>query len=950
MPEKNDAHKQADALLEIVRGLLGELQGERGYVLPLTLDSSLDRDLGLDSLARVELLTRLERGCQVRLAEKTLAEAESLRDLLRAVLAARSPEQPLALAVEQLTTAGQLTSEAADAVTLPDVLAWHDHASPDHLHITLYAEEGRQEQITFHDLSTGAAAVAAGLQQRGIEPGQAVALMLPTSRDYFYSFFGVLLAGAVPVPLYPPARPSQIEEHLRRHRGILNNSLAAMLIANQEVLPLARLLKTHVETLRAALTVAELCSSAGRLSRPPARPGDTAFLQYTSGSTGSPKGVVLSHANLLANIRAMGTAVQAHSGDVFVSWLPLYHDMGLIGAWLGSLYYGCRLVIMSPLSFLVHPENWLWAIHRHRGTISASPNFGFELCLKRIDERDISGLDLSSWRLAFNGAEPVSPLTVARFAGRFGRYGFRPEVMTPVYGLAESSVGLAFPPPASPPLIDSIARQPFMEQGRAVPAAGDDPHSLRFVSCGQPLAGHRLRIVDAGDGELPERQQGRLQFCGPSATSGYYRDIEETKRLFHGKWLDSGDLAYMADGNVYITSRVKDIIIRGGRNIYPHEVEEAIGEIEGIRKGCVAVFGAADQASGTEKLVVLAETRRTGREELQQLHGAVNNCVIDLLGLPPDDVVLAPPHTVLKTSSGKLRRAATRDFYAQGLPGGKGRAIWWQLVRLGFSGLLPQLRKGGKRLAELCFAGYAWGLFLGLAVTVWLLVVLLPEMKWRWSVVRKACRLLVRLTGTPLAVKYLAELPAGRPVVLVSNHMSYLDAIAIIAALPLNPSFVAKMELRESFVSRWFLSRLDVEFVERFDVEQGALGSRRLARKGTAGSSLFFFAEGTFQRMPGLLPFRMGAFVAAVQSGLAVVPVTIRGTRHILTGGSWFPRRGVVTITLGQPIKSAGSSWADAVRLRDAVRHEILRHCGETDLADTRPPVRGKMNSGRAMP
>jgi len=945
MPEKTDSHKQADTLIEIVRGMVCELHGDRSYTLPITLDSALDRDLGLDSLARVELLSRLERTFQVRLSEKSLAQSESLRDLLRAVIAAQGSEQPVAAALEHLVATDQLTTEAADATTLQDVLVWHDRASPNHLHITLCQEDGVQEQISFHDLSKGAESVASGLQRQGIEPGQTVALMLPTSRDYFYSFFGVLLAGAVPVPLYPPARPSQIEEHLRRHRGILNNSLTAMLITNQEVLPLARLLNAHVETLRVSLTVEDLCSSGGQVILHSARPGDTAFLQYTSGSTGNPKGVVLSHTNLLANIRAMGTATQTNSGDVFVSWLPLYHDMGLIGAWLGSLYYGCRLVIMSPLSFLVHPENWLWAIHRYGGTISASPNFGFELCLKRVDERDISGLDLSSWRLAFNGAEPVSPLTVTKFTERFRKYGFRAETMAPVYGLAESSVGLAFPLPGSAPLIDSIERQPFMEHGKAVPASGDDTRCLRFVSCGQPLAEHSIRIVDDKDAVLPERQEGRLQFSGPSATSGYYRNIEETKQLFHGKWLDSGDLAYMAGGNLYITSRIKDIIIRGGRNIYPHELEEAIGEIREIRKGCVAVFGSTDQASGTEKLVVIAETRKREGEELQYLHNAVNSCVTDLLGLPPDDVLLVPPHTVLKTSSGKLRRSATRDLYAQGRMGRKDRAVWWQLVRMGLSGLLPQLRKGIKRMSELLYAGYVWGLFYALALPVWLLVVLLPKLQWRWAVVRRASYLLVRLSGTPLVVNNPAELPPNGPMVLIANHMSYLDAIVVIAAIPLNMSFVAKMELTERFVIRWFLSRMDVEFVERFDVEQGALGTRRIARKGAKGSSLFFFAEGTFQRLPGLLPFRMGAFVTAVQSGMPVVPVTIRGTRHMLTSGSWFPRRGVVTVTVGRLIKPMGTNWADAVELRDAVRHEILRHCGETDLADTRPPVRRKMNT-----
>ncbi len=351
----------------------------------------------------------------------------------------------------ELTTSNQDPKEATGASTLVDVLAWHGHSQPDRLHINIYTEGELKDKITFGALQQKATEVASGLQKRGIEPGQRVALMLPTSPDYFSSFFGVLLAGAIPVPLYPPARLSQIEEHLRRHIGILNNSLAALLITIPEVQPLARLLKAQAPALQGSVTVQQLVSHSNHYQAPEIRAEDTAFLQYTSGSTGNPKGVVLSHANLLANIRAMGHCIEAKSSDVFVSWLPLYHDMGLIGAWLGSLYYGCQLVIMSPMAFLVHPENWLWAIHRHRGTLSASPNFGYEFCLKKIEDRDIDGLDLSSWRLAFNGAEPVSPTTVEDFPARFKQHGFGAQAMAPVYGLAESSVGLAFPPPEQHP-------------------------------------------------------------------------------------------------------------------------------------------------------------------------------------------------------------------------------------------------------------------------------------------------------------------------------------------------------------------------------------------------------------------------------------------------------------------------------------------------------------------
>ncbi len=940
MAQQATANQQENRLIEVVRGLTAELHEGRGYEPVITLDSGLDRDLGLDSLARVELLTRIERRFAVHLSEKLLAQVESPRDLLRAVLAAGPTGQGPSAVQEDKATVTESVAEASDAQTLQDVLDWHARIHPQQLHITLYDEGDIGEEITFLALREGAEAVACGLQYSGIEPGQTVALMLPTSQDYFVSFLGVLLAGAVPVPLYPPARPAQIEEHLRRHSTILSNSLATLLITIAEVKPLARLLKAQVVSLKGAVTVTELCKRGSTFTPHWAKSADTAFLQYTSGSTGNPKGVVLSHANLLANIRAMGEAVQASSRDVFVSWLPLYHDMGLIGAWLGSLYFGSRLVIMSPLAFLVHPESWLWAIHRHRGTLSAAPNFGYEFCMKKIDDRDLEGLDLSSWRLAFNGAEPVSPETVINFPARFKRYGFSAKAMTPVYGLAESSVGLAFPTIGSKPRIDRVQREPFMALGRAVPAAGSDDKGLRFVGCGHPLKGHKIRIVNDSDTELGERQEGILQFIGPSVTSGYFRNLEQTKTLFHDTWLDSGDMAYMADGEVFLTSRVKDIIIKGGRNIYPYELEEAVAKISGIRKGCVAVFGSQDAKSGTERLVVLAETRQCVPEKLNLLHRDINSSVIDLLGIPADQILLVEPHTLLKTSSGKLRRAATREKYEQGRLAKGSRAVWWQIVRVAMAGLIPQMVRGLKRLQDCLYAGYCWGLLALFSVPLWLLVVLLPE-DLRWTVLRHVARLLIGLTRTPLVVKGLDNLPK-QPVVLVANHMSYLDSFILVAALPLQVRFVAKAELQKKFLLRIFLTAMDVEFVDRFDAEQGVAAARRIDQSGVLGKSLLFFPEGTLHRIAGLLPFHMGAFTAAAQAAMPVVPLTIRGTRQKLRSGSWFPRQGLVSLEIGKSIRAKGADWSAAVALRDAARQEILRHCGEPNLAGTRPPVREK--------
>ncbi|HEX4943046.1 MAG TPA: AMP-binding protein, partial [Usitatibacteraceae bacterium] len=511
------------ALFDVVRETCRDLHRQPKRRVDVGLDSSFDRDLGLDSLARVELLLRVERAFKVRLAEDTLALAETPRDLLAALRLATDTAgvRPSATAVAR--PGESVHGEPVDATTLPEVLAWHVRRHPGRTQIIVSSAEG-EEEISYGKLMLEATDVAARLQALGLEAKQSVALMLPTGPAYFYAYFGVLLAGGVPVPIYPPARPSQIEDHVRRHARILSNAQAVILVTVPEAMPVARLLKTVVHGLRDVIAMPGRPGESGKSSEVAVRSEEVAFIQYTSGSTGNPKGVVLTHANLLANIRAIGEAVAINGDDVFVSWLPLYHDMGLIAAWLASLYYGNPLVALSPLAFLARPESWLWAIHRHRGTLTAAPNFAYELCLKRIDDAQLEGLDLGSLRLAANGAEPVSPETVERFIGRFAKFGFRREAMTPVYGLAEATVALLAPPLGRGPLVDRVRREPFAGERKAVPAAPDDTNPLRFVACGRPLPGHRVRIVDEAGAEVGERVEGRLEFHGPSATAGYHRN------------------------------------------------------------------------------------------------------------------------------------------------------------------------------------------------------------------------------------------------------------------------------------------------------------------------------------------------------------------------------------------------------------------------------------------
>jgi 1-acyl-sn-glycerol-3-phosphate acyltransferase len=922
----------ADALIEMLRELAAELHPSRATI-PASLDARLEQGYGFDSLGRVELFLRIERRFGVSLPEAVMAEAETPRDLLRAMLAAGPASLAQAGAIERVSALAAVSETPDDAATLPEVLAWHVERHPDRPHIVLQDEEAGERIVTYAELDQAARAIAAGLVERGLEPGRAVAIMLPTAVEYFFSFFGILLAGGVPVPIYPPARPSQIEDHLRRHARILSNALTRVLITVGEAKPLAMLLKPQVDTLKDVVTPEELMRPGAHAVAHRASPQDVAMLQYTSGSTGNPKGVVLTHANLLVNIRAMARALRVTPADVFVSWLPLYHDMGLIGAWMGSLTYGFKYPVMSPLTFLARPERWLRSIHRHGGTISGGPNFCYELCLRRVQDAELTGIDLSTWRLAFNGAEPVSPETVSAFTRRFARFGFRPEAMTPVYGLAEATLGVAFPPPGRGVKLDRVDREQFMRSGRAVPVEAERGKVVTFVACGHPIPGHQIRVVDASGRELPDREEGHIQFSGPSVTSGYYRNPEGTRHLLHGAWMDTDDFGYVAEGEIYITGRVKDTIIRAGRNIHPYDLEEAIGNLDGIRKGCVAVFGSPEARAGTERVVVLAETRETDDARREALRSRINDLAVSHIGMPVDDIMLAAPGTVLKTSSGKIRRAASRELYESGGAAGT-RAVWWQVVRLTWSALLPQARRFLRTVLDWLYGIYALLLLAVIATVTWVACALLPRTEWCWRLSHRTGRLFLKLAGLPLAVRGLDHLASGGPCILVSNHQSYLDGPVLASTMGTPMIFIAKRELREHWLPRIYLNSIGTTYVERFDAQRGVEDAGRFTDLARGGRSLIVFAEGTFHRIPGLLPFRMGAFVIAAQAGVPVVPVTIRGTRSILRDGQWLIRRGRISVTFSAPIAPTGNDWSAAIRLRDTARAEMLRLCGEPDLGE----------------
>jgi 1-acyl-sn-glycerol-3-phosphate acyltransferase len=965
-----------ERVLEVIRGLLEEL-GSQGALELLNGSSQLDRDLGLGSLERVELLARLETAFSLRLPDRVASDANTPEDLARAIVGAPATEEMEAgSALRASVIAQKLHREAADtgifsAETLMDVLrfrAAHD-AERTHLLITEETDGGeRSLTLTFGELYAAGQSCAAELARRGVPRGGRVAMMLPTSRAFFVSYAGILLAGAIPVPIYPPFRADRIEEYAARQSAILNNAEVCLLLTFRRAEAVAKLLKPGVRSLIEVADAEKLIEAAEKA--PPPSPGvapahvtgsrarkssDLALLQYTSGSTGDPKGVMLTHANLLANIRAVGEAVELGPEDLGVSWLPLYHDMGLIGAWLTLLHYGIPLVVMSPLAFLTRPERWLQAFHKHRGTISAAPNFAYELCVRKIADKNIQGVDLSSWRAALNGAEPVNPDTLERFAERFATYGFRREAQLPVYGLAEATLAVTVPPLNRGPLIDRVERETFTAQGRAVPAASNDASAIAFVSSGKAVPGHEVRIVDANGHEVPDRTEGFLWFRGPSATTGYYRNSKATEALLplgpataEGEyaWANSGDRAYRADGEIFVTGRVKDIIIKGGRNLYPHEVEELAARAEGIRKGCIVAFGVTDESSGTEKLVVVAETRERDFAKRAALAASVTEFVSQGLGLPPDRVELIPPGSIPKTSSGKLRREETKQLYIAGTLSASRAPAWLQIARLGISSALRTIGRdilaAAKRGLEILYGAYFIVVFLLWIIPTWIMVQFIKDHREAGRFTSAALKVLFALIGCHVRVvgKEYMDTPGAK--IYASNHTSYFDVLPLMLGLGVPYRFVAKMEVgRMPFIGT-FLDQMGHFKFERSDPQSRLRQAEQMEEFLRSGESVFVFPEGTFTKEDGVRPFQLGAFKAAAATGVPIIPVSLAGTRKFLRDGTYLPRPTDVTITLSPPIyprdagnaqnSSDSSGWHELIRLRDATREAIVRHAGESLL------------------
>jgi len=499
------------------------------------------------------------------------------------------------------------------------------------------------------------------LASRGVERGDRIPILLPSGHTFVEALLGTMLLGAVPVPLAGPMTFGSVD------RFLVNLATIAVDCGARATITYGRIRDAIARDAGLGAALGELIgeedlegvrSTTVRLGSPTAK--DTAFIQYTSGTTGTPKGVVVSHRAIVANAFAIARGAGIDANDVGVSWLPLFHDMGLIGVLLTSICHPYPLHVMSPEHFVMNPRRWLDLIGRVGGTIAAAPNFAYDMCVARGGVAE--GLDLHTWRRALNGAEPVHATTVARFHAAFAPAGLGPDITMPVYGMAEATLAVAFPAVGAELERLTVDRTALEEDGRVVPR--DDGQTA--ISVGRPVAGMHIEVIGENGAALAEHTVGEIRVSGPSLMDGYFRNDEASAAVLEGGWLRTGDIGFMDRGTLFVTGRAKELIIKSGRNLYPYDVERIAGNVAGVRQGGVAAFGRSNDKTGTEDLVVIAETNQADADRRAEIAKAVRAELLEVLGVKPDDIRFCGVGKVPRTTSGKIQRRECARLIAAG--------------------------------------------------------------------------------------------------------------------------------------------------------------------------------------------------------------------------------------------------------------------------------------------
>jgi fatty-acyl-CoA synthase len=551
--------------------------------------------------------------------------------------------------------------------------------------------------LSFHDVRLAAQRRAAHFLAQGIARGDRIALVVPEGEHFIPAFLGGLWMGAIPVPLYPPLSLGKLDAFMDALVTILNVAKPKALVTTERVAKILWSAVGRIPSLEKVIIAEELLAEpAGALPEPAnLDPDDLAFLQFTSGSTALPKGVMVTHGSLVANCKAIVVdSLRVTHDDVAVSWLPLYHDMGLIGLVLAPIVARISTVFIPTLNFIKNATVWMETLHKYKGSLSFAPNFAYALVTKRARPEQLARWDLSRMRVFGCGAEPINPQTMRAFVEKFAAAGVKPTALLPCYGMAEATLAMSFIGLDETLKVDRIDSDRYHADQKAAPGEG-----LEVVNCGRVIPGHEISIQDDDGRILPERSVGQICFRGPSVAKGYWDNPDASRDAGFGGWLRTGDLGYLAGGEVHVSGRLKDILIINGRNYYPQRIEWLVDEMPGVRKGSAVVFTRPGAAS--EEIVVAAETRE--RDEAT-LKAAITSKVSEEFQLSVSDVALVPPGALPKTSSGKLQRRKTREQYLTGKLGKSGRGgstklavakhlalSWMGRARHGARGLLKRL-------------------------------------------------------------------------------------------------------------------------------------------------------------------------------------------------------------------------------------------------------------------
>lgn len=562
------------------------------------------------------------------------------------------------------TDNSRLLKSLADFPTLPDAL---DYAAQGETGFNFYTARGKlSDVLPFSDLGAQARTAAHHVLGSGVRPGDRVALLAETAPAFLVAFFACQYAGAIPVPMPTPVAFGRRESYIDQIRNQITSSGAVMVVASADFLPFV-----HEATERLSLnfigTLDDLLAMPTDKALSPGGPGDLCYIQYSSGSTRFPKGVAVTHANLMANCSAMNTAVSIVQGDRGISWLPFYHDMGLVGFMIGCLAAQTTVDYLPTEDFARRPLTWLRIISENRATFSYSPSFGYEFCSRRFSSAIATepDLDLTSWRIAGIGGEMIKPQVMKAFAEVVGPYGFSEHAFNASYGLAECVLGVSFSQPGTGIILDHISKLDLGDHRRAVPVPDDGSGIGRtFVACGTVIPGHIVEIRDDGGKVLTEREVGTVFVSGPSIMQGYYGDPGATAECIVDGWLDTGDLGYFHGDQLVIVGRAKDMMIVNGRNYWPQDIEWTVERIDGMRSGDAAAF-TLDADDGSEHPTILVQCRPFDPAIRSALTADVRSRVQDQVGLMCD-VILVPPRSLPKTSSGKLARVKAKMSFLSG--------------------------------------------------------------------------------------------------------------------------------------------------------------------------------------------------------------------------------------------------------------------------------------------